>query len=37
MWFGLEDHPYGWKSKSIDIEGEGVHAFYGLSFDLLKF
>ena len=37
LWDGLDDHPYGWKSKSIDIEGEGVHAFYGLSFDLLKF
>ena len=37
LWDGLDDHPYGWKSKSIEIKGEGVHVFYGLSFDLLKF
>jgi len=44
LWNGLEadedgkiDHPYGWKSKSVNIEGDGVHAFFGLSYDSLKF
>ena len=26
------DHPYGWKSKAIDIEDEGVHGFFGVSY-----
>ena len=44
LWNGLEpnedgtvDHPYGWKSKSVNIDGDGVHAFFGLSYDALKF
>ena len=44
LWSGLEadedgtvDHPYGWKSKSVDIDGDGVHAFFGLNYDALKF
>jgi len=44
LWSGLEpnedgtvDHPYGWKSKSVNIDGDGVHAFFGLSYDALKF
>ena len=43
LWNGLEadedgtiDHPYGWKSKSVNIDGEGVHAFFGLSYESLK-
>ena len=31
------DHPYGWKSYAVDIDGDGVHAFFGLSYDSLKF
>ena len=31
------DHPYGWKSYAVDIEGDGVHSFFGLSYDSLKF
>ena len=34
---GVIDHPYGWKSKSVDIDGDGVHAFFGLNYDSLKF
>ena len=34
---GVIDHPYGWKSKSVNIDGDGVHAFFGLSYDSLKF
>ena len=30
------DHPYGWKSYAIDIEGNGVHSFYGLNYDSHK-
>jgi hypothetical protein len=26
------DHPYGWKSASVDIDTEGVHGFYGVSY-----
>ena len=44
LWVGLEadedgtiDHPYGWKSKSVNIDGDGVHAFFGLNYDSLKF
>ena len=33
---GLIDHPYGWKSYAIDIEGNGVHSFYGLDYDSHK-
>tara|TARA_R110001606_G_scaffold27617_1_gene88114 strand:+ start:1087 stop:1278 length:192 start_codon:yes stop_codon:yes gene_type:complete len=34
---GTIDHPYGWKSKSVNIVGDGVHAFFGLNYDSLKF
>ena len=44
LWSNLEadetgtiDHPYGWKSKSVNIDGDGVHAFFGLNYDSLKF
>ena len=44
LWVNLEanedgtiDHPYGWKSKSVNIDGDGVHAFFGLNYDSLKF
>jgi hypothetical protein len=44
LWIGLEadedgaiDHPYGWKSKSVNIDGNGVHSFLGLNYDSLKF
>ena len=30
------DHPYGWKSYAVDIEGNGVHSFYGLNYDSHK-
>jgi len=44
LWNGLEadedgtiDHPYGWKSKSVNIDGDGVHSFLGLSYNAHKF
>tara|TARA_R110001592_G_scaffold99846_2_gene284063 strand:+ start:113 stop:466 length:354 start_codon:yes stop_codon:yes gene_type:complete len=33
---GEIDHPYGWKSYAVDIDGDGVHSFFGLSYDSLK-
>mgnify|MGYP000023276848 FL=1 len=30
------DHPYGWKSYAVEIEGDGVHSFFGLSYESLK-
>lgn len=26
------DHPYGWKSASVDIETNGVHSFFGIDY-----
>ena len=34
---GTIDHPYGWKSYAIDIDGDGVHSFLGLSYNAHKF
>ncbi len=31
------NHPYGWKSYAVEIEGDGVHSFFGLSYESLKF
>ena len=30
-------HPYGWKSYAVgNIDGNGIHSFYGLDYDSLK-
>ena len=34
---GVIDHPYGWKSYYVDIDGDGVHSFLGLSYNSHKF
>lgn len=34
---GIIDHPYGWKSYAVDIDGDGVHSFLGLSYNAHKF
>ena len=34
---GTIDHPYGWKSYYVDIDGDGVHSFLGLSYNSYKF
>ncbi len=26
------DHPYGWKTKALDLEDEGVHKFFGVTY-----
>ena len=43
LWLDLEadeegkvDHPYGWKSYAVDIDGNGVHSFLGLDYNSLK-
>jgi hypothetical protein len=43
LWIGLEanedgvySHPYGWGSKSVDVDGNGIHAFLGLDYNSLK-
>ncbi len=37
VWYGLEDHPYGWKSYSVDIEDEGISSVSGVSYQENKF
>lgn len=48
LWKGLEpidaeaevleyDHPRGWKIYSVNIDGNGVHSFMGLDYNLYKF
>ena len=32
MWIGIDKHPYGWGTKAIDIESEGVHGFAGVNY-----
>ena len=32
LWQGIESHPYGWATKSINIDSEGVHGFAGVSY-----
>jgi len=43
LWRDLEadedgeiDHPYGWKSYSVNISAEGIHRFMGLNYQDLK-
>ena len=31
------DHPYGWKSASVDLDNNGVHSFYGVDYLKHKF
>jgi hypothetical protein len=31
------DHPYGWKSYSIDLSDNGVHSFFGVDYLEHKF
>lgn len=32
IWHELEDHPWGWKTYSCNLDTEGVHSFSGLSY-----
>jgi hypothetical protein len=31
------DHPYGWKTYSVDLDDNGVHSFFGLDYVSYKF
>lgn len=32
MWRGIEKHPYGWASYSVDLDSEGSHSFLGVNY-----
>lgn len=32
LWQGIDSHPYGWVSYSIDLNEEGAHSFFGVSY-----
>jgi len=32
VWSDLKDHPWGWKTYSCDLDTEGMHSFYGISY-----
>jgi len=32
-----KDHPYGWKSYSVELDNEGIHSFLGASYLTHKF
>ena len=34
--YGSYSHPYGWAGKAVNINGNGVHAFFGLDYNSLK-
>ena len=38
LWQDLEEenHPYGWASKALDLSDEGVHSFFGVSYQANK-
>lgn len=31
LWVDITEHPYGWKTYSIDLDNEGIHSF-GVSY-----
>lgn len=33
IWYGLEDHPYGWKSYSVNITSNGSNSIAGLNYN----
>ena len=34
---GLDEHPQVWESYAVEIDGDGVHSFLGLSYNAHKF
>ncbi len=32
MWDGLDSHPYGWATYSVDLDSNGVHSFLGVDY-----
>ena len=37
LFIGVDSHPYGWKSYSVEIDDEGVHGFLGVKYQENKF
>ena len=36
LWADDEGHPYGWATKSVEVDGDGMHSFFGLSYNSHK-
>ena len=32
LWADDEGHPYGWATKAVDLDSEGSHSFFGVSY-----
>lgn len=32
LWRDIEEHPYGWKSYSVDLNDNGMHGFLGIDY-----
>lgn len=32
LWQGIDSHPYGWATYAIDLDNEGSHGFFGVSY-----
>lgn len=36
-WYGLDDHPFGWKSYYVEVDGNGSAKIAGLEYNDYKF
>ena len=32
LWQDVDSHPYGWATYAIDLDNEGAHSFFGVSY-----
>ena len=32
LWADEEGHPYGWATRAVDLDNEGSHSFFGVSY-----
>jgi hypothetical protein len=32
LWAEEEAHPYGWATRAVDLDNEGSHSFFGVSY-----
>lgn len=32
LWVDEESHPYGWATRAVDLDNEGSHSFFGVSY-----
>ena len=35
-WFGIDEHPYGWKKYAVDIKGQGNTRIAGIDYNKVK-